>query len=126
MPDVPRDESVSEGPARAIVANLTMPGALPSRLTTAALRPTLRVMEVHFNPDLEKKLEALAAQSGREADELVQDVVAGYFDELAEVRSHIEEGFSQAERGELIDGVQARREIQASKDAWLRERSPKG
>jgi hypothetical protein len=30
--------------------------------------------------------------------------------------SHIEEGFLQAERGELIDGDQARREIQALQD----------
>jgi predicted transcriptional regulator len=83
-------------------------------------------MEVHFAPDLEKKLKDLAAQSGRGADEFVQDVVAGYVDDLAGIRAHIEEGFLQAERGELIDGVQARTEIQASKDAWLRERSPKG
>jgi predicted transcriptional regulator len=83
-------------------------------------------MEVHFASDLEKKLKDLAAQTGRGADELVQDVVADYVDELAGVRAHIEEGFLQADRGELTDGVQARREIQASKDAWLRERSPKG
>ena len=35
------------------------------------------VMEVHFSPELEKKLNDLAAKSGRGADELVQDVVAG-------------------------------------------------
>jgi hypothetical protein len=32
--------------------------------------------------------------------------------------AHIEEGYLQAERGELIDGAQARREIQAMKDHW--------
>jgi hypothetical protein len=32
--------------------------------------------------------------------------------------AHIEEGYLQAERGELIDGAQARREIQAMKDDW--------
>lgn len=82
-------------------------------------------MEVHFASDLEKKLKDLAAQTGRGADELVQDVIADYVDELAGIRAHIEEGFLQADRGELSDGAQARREIQASKDAWLRERSPK-
>jgi len=40
-------------------------------------------MEVHFTPETEKKLQDLAAQSGRgSADELVQDVVERYFDEL--------------------------------------------
>jgi Arc/MetJ-type ribon-helix-helix transcriptional regulator len=32
--------------------------------------------------------------------------------------AHIEQGYLQAERGELIDGVQARREIQELKDNW--------
>jgi hypothetical protein len=34
--------------------------------------------------------------------------------------SHIEQGYLQAERGELIEDAQARREIQAPKDNWLR------
>jgi hypothetical protein len=38
---------------------------------------------------------------------------------------HIEEGFLQAERGELIDGTQARREIQTMKDNWHQERASK-
>ncbi len=32
--------------------------------------------------------------------------------------AHIEEGYQQAERGELIEGAQARREIHAMKDDW--------
>jgi len=47
----------------------------------------LEGMEVHFTPEMEKKLKDLATQSGRgTADELVQDVVVGYLDELAVVR----------------------------------------
>jgi hypothetical protein len=34
------------------------------------------------------------------------------------ISTHIEEGYLQAERGELIDGEQARRDIQAMKDKW--------
>jgi hypothetical protein len=45
-------------------------------------------MEVHFPPELEKKLTDLAALSGRPAGELVQDAVAGLVDELAETRKH--------------------------------------
>ena len=82
-------------------------------------------MEVHLAPDLEEKLKALAAQGGREADALVQDAVAAYVDELADVRAQIEEGFLQAERGELTDAAQAQREIQALKDNWRQERSLK-
>jgi hypothetical protein len=32
--------------------------------------------------------------------------------------AHIEEGYLQAERGELIDGAQVRREIQTMKNDW--------
>jgi len=49
-------------------------------------------MEVHFTPGTEKKLQDLAAQSGRgSADELVQDVVERYFDELAQTRDMLSE-----------------------------------
>ena len=34
-------------------------------------------MEVHFTPDVQAKLEQMARQSGRSADKLVQDAVAG-------------------------------------------------
>jgi predicted DNA-binding protein len=47
-------------------------------------------MEIHFAPETEKKLQELAAQSRRKtADELVQDVIEGYFEELAQTRSMI-------------------------------------
>jgi hypothetical protein len=39
-------------------------------------------------------------------------------EERRALSAHIEEGYQQAERGELIDGAQARREIQAMKDDW--------
>jgi predicted transcriptional regulator len=97
-------------------------------------------MEVHFPPDVQEKLAHSAAKQGRDADELIRDVliryladearffeaVEGWTDEERQAAiSHIEEGFLQAERGELVDGVQARREIQALKDDWRRERSSK-
>jgi antitoxin component HigA of HigAB toxin-antitoxin module len=51
-----------------------------------------------------------------------QDAEESWTDEERRALSfHIEEGYLQAERGELIDGEQARREIQAMKDNWLQE-----
>ena len=37
--------------------------------------------------------------------------------------SHVEEGFLQAERGELIHGAQARREIEGMKNNWRQAHS---
>ena len=39
-------------------------------------------------------------------------------DERQALSAHIEESYLQAERGELIEGLQARREIEAMKDDW--------
>ena len=48
-----------------------------------------------------------------------QDAEESWTDEERRALSaHIEEGYQQAERGELIDGAQARREMQAMKDDW--------
>src|SRR5262249_22279910 len=44
-------------------------------------------------------------------------------EERAALSTYVEEGFLQAERGELIDGDEALREIQARKEWWLQERS---
>jgi hypothetical protein len=56
----------------------------------------------------------------------VQDAEESWTDEERRaLSSHIEEGYLQAERGELIDGDRARREIQEMKDNWLQERARK-
>jgi Arc/MetJ-type ribon-helix-helix transcriptional regulator len=39
-------------------------------------------------------------------------------EERRALSAHIEEGYLQAERGELIDGLQGRREIPEMKDDW--------
>ena len=52
----------------------------PGSVASHPVFPYLEGMEVHFTPETEKKLNDLAAQSGRgTADELVQDVDGGIF-----------------------------------------------
>lgn len=59
-------------------------------------------MEVHFAPETEKKLKDLAAQSGRKtADELVQDVIEGYFDELAQTRTMLNNRYDDLKSGRV-------------------------
>jgi antitoxin ParD1/3/4 len=54
-----------------------------------------------------------------------QDAEESWTDEERRALSaHIEEGYQQAQRGELIDGTQARREIEAMKEKWRDGRSP--
>jgi hypothetical protein len=55
-----------------------------------------------------------------------QDAEENWTDEERRaLSSHIEEGYLQAERGELVDSAQVRREIQLMKDNWFQERAPK-
>lgn len=66
-------------------------------------------MEVHFTPELERKLNELATQSGRPAGELVQDAVAGMIDELAESRAMLDGRYDDIKSGrvKLIPGDEA-------------------
>jgi Arc/MetJ-type ribon-helix-helix transcriptional regulator len=90
---------------------------------------------MHFNipPDLETLVNKRLSSGGYASVEDVfrraleaQDAEESWTDEERRaLSSHIDNGFLQAERGELIDGAQARREIQALKGDWLQQRSPK-
>lgn len=66
-------------------------------------------MEVRLNPELEKKLNDLAAQTGRATDELVQDAMAGYLDELAAVRGMLDSRYDDLKSGRVktTDGEEA-------------------
>ncbi len=66
-------------------------------------------MEVHFAPDVEKKLNDLAAQSGRGTDELLQDALAAYLDELAQTREMLNRRYDDLQSGTVkpIDGEEA-------------------
>jgi hypothetical protein len=70
-------------------------------------------MEVHFTPDIQAKLEQLAQDSGRRSDELVEDAVIGYFDELAFVRETLDGRYDDLESGKVkpIDGEEAYRRL---------------
>ena len=92
-----------------------MPGWVGSRLflcapltcqtaVDLALRPVIPYcggMEVHFTPETEQKLKDLAAASGRATDELVEDAVAGYFAEAAEVRDLLDNRYDDLESGRV-------------------------
>ena len=75
-------------------------------------------MEVHFKPDVQAELERLARESGRvNADELVQDVVQGYFDELAQAREMLNSRYDDLKSGRVkpIPGDEV--------EAYFREKS---
>jgi hypothetical protein len=74
-------------------------------------------MEVHFTPDVQAKLEQMARESGCGIDELVEDAVIGYFDELAQAREILDRRYDEMESGKVkpIPGDEV--------EAYFREKS---
>ncbi len=58
-------------------------------------------MEVHFTPETEKKLKDLATQSGRGTDDLLEDAVAGYFDEVTQAREMLNSRYDDLKSGRV-------------------------
>jgi hypothetical protein len=76
-------------------------------------------MEIHFTPDVEKKLNDLAAESGRGTDDLLLDALAGYFDELVETRDMLNSRYDDLKNGKVkpIDGEEAFARLKAKTEA---------
>ena len=66
-------------------------------------------MEIHLTPELQKKLMDVATKTGRQIDDLVQEAVAGFVDELTGVRSMLESRYDDVKSGRVkpIDGDEA-------------------
>jgi putative addiction module CopG family antidote len=83
-------------------------------------------MQLNVPPDLETLINKRLSTGGytsaedvvRRALEALDAEESWTDDERSALSAHIENGYQQAERGELIGGVQARREIQAMKEEW--------
>jgi len=58
-------------------------------------------VEVHFTPETEKKLKDLSEQSGRGIDDLVEDAMAGYFDEVLQVREMLDNRYDDLKSGRV-------------------------
>ncbi len=76
-------------------------------------------MELHFNPDLQAKLDKLATETGRPTGQLVEDAVLGYFDELAQTRETLNSRYDDLKSGRVlpIDGEEAFARLKAKTEA---------
>ena len=83
-------------------------------------------MEVHFTPDVQAKLNALATETGRAAAEFVQDAMAGYFEELAQVRSMLDSRYDNIKSGKVkpMDGETFFDSLRQREEALLKKPSP--
>jgi predicted transcriptional regulator len=59
-------------------------------------------MEVHLNPDLQTKLNRVAAENSSDPDGYVQQLVEHYLDHDAWFRQNVKKGLEQLDRGEYL------------------------
>jgi predicted transcriptional regulator len=83
-------------------------------------------MEVHVTPELAKKLHDLAATTGRAPDELVQDALAAYLEELTSLRDTLDRRYDDLKSGRVkpIDGEAFFESLRQREDDLLK-RSPR-
>lgn len=62
----------------------------------------LKTMEVHFSPDLQTKLNRVAAENSSDTDGYVQQLVEHYLDHDAWFRQNVKKGLEQLDRGEYL------------------------
>jgi len=79
-------------------------------------------MEVQLEPNIEKKLNDLAAQSGRGVTQLLQDALAGYLDEQAQTQDMLDSRYDDLKSGRVkpIDGEEAFSRLKAKTEAQRR------
>ena len=64
--------------------------------------PYLRSMEVHLsNPDIQAKIDRWVAETGRGPDELIEDAIAGYFEELTQTRDMLNSRYDDLKSGSV-------------------------
>jgi predicted transcriptional regulator len=66
-------------------------------------------MEVNFRPETESRIQELAAKTGRAPDDLVEDAMAGYLQELAQTREMLDSRYDDLKSGRVnpVDGKEA-------------------
>jgi predicted transcriptional regulator len=75
-------------------------------------------MELRLSPETEFRLQELAAKTGRAPDELVEDAMAGYLQELAQVRETLDSRYDEIRSGRVkpIDGETAFADLRQKSD----------
>ncbi len=66
-------------------------------------------MEVQLRPETESRLQELATQTGRAPNDLIEDAMAGYLQELAQVREMLDSRYDDIKGGRVkpLDGEEA-------------------
>jgi predicted DNA-binding protein len=84
-------------------------------------------MEVRLKPETESRLNELASQSGRPTDELVEDAMAVYLTEVAELRGMLDTRYEEIKSGRVkpIDGEAFFEDLRRRESEFFKGHPPK-
>jgi hypothetical protein len=83
-------------------------------------------MEVHFAPDLQAKIDRLAAETGLPPGKFVEDAMAGYVAELAEAREMLTSRYDDLTSGRVkpVDGEEFFENLRRREDRLMTKQPP--
>jgi predicted transcriptional regulator len=66
-------------------------------------------MDVHLRPETESRLQELASKTGRAPNDLIEDAMAGYLQELSQARAMLDGRYDDLKSGRVkpLDGEEA-------------------
>jgi hypothetical protein len=84
-------------------------------------------MEVHLKPETESRLNELASRSGLPTDDLMEDAMAGYFQEVTKVRQMLDSRYDDIKSGRVtpVEGEVFFESLRQREDELMKNRSPK-
>ena len=87
----------------------------------------LASMEVHLKPETQSRLAELAAKSGCATDDLLEDAMAGYLQEVTQVREMLDGRYDdiKTDRVEPVDGEAFFDNLRQREDELLKKRNLK-
>jgi predicted transcriptional regulator len=82
-------------------------------------------MEVHLKPETASRLADLASKTGRATDDLLEDAMAGYLQEVTEVRETLDGRYDDIKSGRVtpIDGQAFFDSLRRREDELLKKRN---
>ena len=81
-------------------------------------------MSLQIKPNQEAKIADLAAKTGRDKAEILEEVIESYFDELADVREMLDQRYDEFKAGRVkeLTPEQVRGDIERRKREFLQQR----
>ena len=69
-------------------------------------------MEISFAPELEAKLNRIASQTGKGADQVVRELVVNYLDHDEWFRQEVGKGLASLDQGKSVSHEEVRRQME--------------